>query len=36
MHAEANQELGRALNRSDYDPKEHPGGIKAPKACNCG
>ena len=33
MHGEANQELGR--NMSGYKPSEHPGGIKAPKACNC-
>ncbi|MDY0743288.1 DUF4150 domain-containing protein [Paucibacter sp. R3-3] len=34
MHAEANQELGR--NMGGYSPSEHPGGIKAPKDCNCG
>ena len=33
MHAEANQELGR--NMGGYQPSEHPGGIKAPPACNC-
>jgi hypothetical protein len=33
MNAEANQELGR--NMGGYSPTEHPGGIKAPKDCNC-
>jgi uncharacterized short protein YbdD (DUF466 family) len=33
MDAEANQEIGR--NMSGYEPSDHPGGIKAPPACNC-
>jgi hypothetical protein len=33
MHAETNQEIGRRMG--PYKPSEHPGGIKAPKACNC-
>ena len=33
LNAEANQELGR--NMSGYKPNKHPGGIKAPKECNC-
>ena len=34
MNADANQEIGRRM--TPYTPSEHPGGIKAPKACNCG
>ena len=33
MDAEANQSIGRCMG--PYSPSDHPGGIKAPKACNC-
>ena len=33
MSADANQAMGRKMG--GYQPSAHPGGIKAPKACNC-